>query len=350
MKSKIYYTIAILLLIATVNIQAQDIHSSQFFFVSPFNTNPALTGLFQGDMRFGGSYRNQWRSVTTNYRTMMFTGDASFTIEDDRQSIGLGGHFYSDIAGDLDFRTNHYSFSISSIRKFENNSISIGFQAGYQSANFDPSNIVSHQQETFAFASDFTNTNFFDLSVGALWYRQLDEKKDEFIYFGGSMYHINRPIYSFLDKENAEKRLQRKFVLHGGANLPLNNKSMILPNVIFMKQGPFYQLTAGSFYRYQSDKKSKAETAFLFGGWIRGLRLEDRFSVDALIAAFRVDVKQFQIAMTYDINISSLAQTSYGRGGPELSLTYLISRTTNGKPMAGKTNRPSKSKLKCPFF
>jgi hypothetical protein len=59
--------IYILLQCGTIN-YAQDISFSQFY-DQPLLRNPALAGIFTGDVRFTASYRNQWQSVTIPYRT-----------------------------------------------------------------------------------------------------------------------------------------------------------------------------------------------------------------------------------------------------------------------------------------
>ena len=41
----------------------QDINFSQFYEL-PLLRNPALAGIFNGNVRFTGAYRNQWESVT----------------------------------------------------------------------------------------------------------------------------------------------------------------------------------------------------------------------------------------------------------------------------------------------
>jgi len=51
-----------LFLVLSFQLHAQDIHYSQFD-RSPLNINPALTGLFKGDLRFIGNYRSQWNRV-----------------------------------------------------------------------------------------------------------------------------------------------------------------------------------------------------------------------------------------------------------------------------------------------
>ena len=49
----------------------QDINFSQFYEL-PLLRNPALAGIFSGNIRFTSAYRNQWESITTPYRSMAF--------------------------------------------------------------------------------------------------------------------------------------------------------------------------------------------------------------------------------------------------------------------------------------
>ena len=55
----------------------QDINFSQFYEL-PMLRNPALAGIFNGNVRFTAAYRNQWESVTTPYRTMALGGEVKF--------------------------------------------------------------------------------------------------------------------------------------------------------------------------------------------------------------------------------------------------------------------------------
>ena len=56
---------------------AQDIHFTQYY-NSPLNVSPALTGVFQQDMRIALNWRNQWRSVPVDYRTYSAAFDTKF--------------------------------------------------------------------------------------------------------------------------------------------------------------------------------------------------------------------------------------------------------------------------------
>src|SRR5262245_38456566 len=69
MRVQYKFLCSLLLAVQTVFISySQDVGFSQFY-DQPLLRNPALAGFFDGDMRFTASYRNQWQSVTTPYRT-----------------------------------------------------------------------------------------------------------------------------------------------------------------------------------------------------------------------------------------------------------------------------------------
>jgi hypothetical protein len=62
---------------------------------------------------------------------------------------------------------------------------------------------------------------------------------------------------------------------------------------------------------------------------------------DAIIPTIKLDYNPFSIGLTYDVNISQLKTSSYGRGGFELSLTYV-----------GFLDRdnPSLNAIRCPQY
>lgn len=72
-------TISIFILVCVCStvpkiVWAQDAHFSQFF-EAPLLRNPSLAGLFAGDIRIQGVYRNQWASVTVPYQTGSFNAE-----------------------------------------------------------------------------------------------------------------------------------------------------------------------------------------------------------------------------------------------------------------------------------
>jgi hypothetical protein len=58
---------------------AQDIHFSQFS-ETPLLRNPALAGIFSGDVRVQGVFRNQWNSVTVPYQTSSLNAEYKLPV------------------------------------------------------------------------------------------------------------------------------------------------------------------------------------------------------------------------------------------------------------------------------
>lgn len=349
MKVKLLFLLVCSLMCSAL--RGQDIHFSQIH-ASPFMLNPAMTGIFEGSTRLIANYRNQWRSVTADYRTLMFSADTNILEFGNNQSIGLGGHFYTDVAGDLDFSTNFAGFSISSIRSFDDDHSHIlagGLQVGHISNGFDPTKIIAHDPSE-AFEEGANRLSMLDVSAGILWYSKITDR--QFLYLGGAIYHANEPVFTFRDQGRTAEKMPPRYVIHGGANFNLTDQVIVIPNIIFMRQGPYQQLTAGTFLRYTLNSKGREKpSAFMAGGWFRGLNLKDRLGVDALIATIRLEYANYLFTFSYDINVSSLARASYGRGGPEISVIYTFGKPqTRYKRLSGEPARKRKHRIKCPYF
>lgn len=331
-------------------VSAQDIHFSHIH-ASPLNLNPALAGLFDGDLRFIANYRNQWRSVTADYKTFMASADVNLRGFNKNSIFGVGGQVVSDVAGDLNFTTTSSSISLSAMQAFDRDGSHIlagGFQFGHVTNRFDASQIISFDEEPLAL-DESNRHSYTDMSAGLLWYKRF--QRGQYLYMGGALYHLNNPIVTFSNETTSNNTLYRRSVLHGGANIALNDFYTIQPNFIFMQQGPHQQLTLGSFVKYQNPiRKKETYASLMLGGWIRSFNLEDRLGADALVTAVRIDLAQLIFTFTYDINISSLARASNGRGGPEFSLVYLIGSEFRNKANSDKREKPGrkKKKVKCP--
>jgi len=87
-------------------ILAQDIGFSQFY-DQPLLRNPALAGIFNGDVRFSASYRNQWQSVTVPYRTFGVSSEIKFPLQVMNLNVTstLGLEIFRDVAGTSQFST-----------------------------------------------------------------------------------------------------------------------------------------------------------------------------------------------------------------------------------------------------
>ena len=83
-------------------VQAQDLHFSQFF-ESPLLRNPALAGLFEGDIRIQSVYRDQWNSVTTGYRSGSINGEFKKPVGNGDDFFTMGMQLFYDKAGTVSY-------------------------------------------------------------------------------------------------------------------------------------------------------------------------------------------------------------------------------------------------------
>ncbi|MFT3933603.1 MAG: PorP/SprF family type IX secretion system membrane protein [Chitinophagaceae bacterium] len=311
---------------------AQDVGFSQFY-EQPFLRNPALAGIFTGDMRFTASYRNQWQSVTVPYRTFSLSTEIKLPLEvvpDDNLTIGL--QLMRDIAGTSSFSTTqilpaiNYSLPLSGEK---NSYLSLGVIGGLRQQKFDPTKLVLDDQfvagsnGTFsimpASAQVFNNTNvnYFDLSAGISYNGVMRDDID--YYIGAGMFHLTRPQVGFFDKNKIT--LNKKLALNGGLKMPTSDEDQVTIYADYFKQfGDGFNpvgistFQAGLLYNHDLYVLGDEQTTIGFGVLYR--------YDDAIIPVIQLQMTQFKIGASYDVNISKLSVASQYRGGFELTLSY----------------------------
>ena len=91
--------ITYLFIIGTLSATAQDIHFTMYD-AMPITTNPATTGVFNGDFRGVINYRNQWATIGSPYKTYALMVDGGFFKNKWKNGyIGAGLNLYKDVAG-----------------------------------------------------------------------------------------------------------------------------------------------------------------------------------------------------------------------------------------------------------
>jgi len=330
------YAITVLLLIQTLLITAQDIHFSQFY-QTPLITNPALTGVFNGDMRVIINYKDQWRSISTPYKTYALSYDMPlFKKKWDNSFLGTGFYAFNDKAGDAGMSKTQFNLTLSYIYLLDkHNTLTAGLLGGYAQRSVDPSNLEWESQfnvNTGAFdpamptgeTNSFSPVSFADFAGGVSWgFVKGDVNMSSNDHFranmGLALFHINQPkqeLYS-LETDN----LYSKLVVHAGMNIGIKHTTTsLLPSVLYLNQGPTKEINFGLMARHRLKEESKytqlvKESAILFG-------LYYRFR-DALIPTIMYEKANFSIGISYDINISNLKLASSGRGGIEISFRYV---------------------------
>lgn len=331
-------------LIISLQLQAQDIHLSHIH-ASPTVLNPAMNGLFTGDIRFIGNARSQWNSVTNGYRTVVGSVDKKLFELGNADLVGGGLQIASDKAGDLDFSTTSIAVGLSVLKSLDGrgtNYVAFGLRNAYITNSVDYTKIVAFDQESAVQGGAADRIHYWDVSAGLAWFYTINRFNS--FYVGGAFYHINRPKVSFFDDSNLSEsqKLYRKWVFHGGADFRVSRKVYAKPTFLFKDQGPHREITLGSFLKYKTLKsyRSKAPSSVYFGAWLRWHAEKDLFGMDAIIASIRVDYNNTYFTFTFDVNISSLTRVSYGRGGPEFSVVHILETKRSRKP----------TKVRCPDF
>ncbi len=324
--------ICILIILMGFNrVDGQDIHLSHIH-ASPTYINPAMTGLFNGDMRFIGNYRSQWQTFTNGFQTFLGSADMKlnqgFGLQDD---VGVGLQVSSDKAGDLNFRTVSANLTFSylkALNAYGDHFVSVGVSNGIVQNRLDLTDLRVFDQDPYLQGGDFSNQlTYYDLNAGAAWFMPL--RREDFLYVGGSIYHLNQALVSF-SKNDQDYRdgtsLIPRYILHGGASIKMNQFTTLKPSFIFFDQHPHREFNMGSFLKITRETRSyvRPEYAFYVGFWYRWSIKEGEFNRDALIASLRYDIRNTVFSFSFDLNISPLRKASRGFGGPELSVMHFI--------------------------
>jgi type IX secretion system PorP/SprF family membrane protein len=326
MKKGLYKPLRIFLLLLIIGGRsaAQDIHFSQFF-ETPLLRNPALAGIFSGDIRVEAVYRNQWNSVTTAYQTGSFNAEYKKPVGRGDDFITLGGEILYDKAGTVALQSTHILPALNyhkSLSAEKNMYLSLGFMGGWVQRSIDRSKITTNSQydgtgfnpglstgETFPRNS----YSYLDGSVGMSFNTQLGENADNNIYLGIGYHHFNKATkVSFYGNPNYE--MIPKWVGSLGVRMNINEYSFFTLLGDYSKQGSFTETMAGALYSWRLDDIENPKYLLHVGTFLRWK--------DALIPVAKIEFKPVSVSVSYDANLSQLKTASKGRGGFELAMTY----------------------------
>lgn len=306
-------TLRIIILLVTINcfasaMQAQDPVYSQYY-NSPVIMNPAFAGNNRGAL-VSVHYRNQWPSIDNAYTTYSVSYDQQWN-----KASGVGLYVTADDSGNGAIKTTKlagiYSYRIRvKDQMYIKGAIDVAFgQTRLDQSklvfldNLDPQfGLTTPGGMTFPTAEIFSaspSRNYLDVSSGALLYTP------EF-YAGISFKHMNSPTIDFIDDITGETgSLPLRWSIHGGTQINLDRRNkgeygtFITPNVLFVRQGEFWQANAGALINVNQ----------IFGGL--AYRQSGNNS-DAVIASVGGKSGIFKISYSFDYTVSGL---TIGSGG-----------------------------------
>lgn len=317
---------------------AQDIHFSQFY-NHPLYLNPALTGVFSGDQRFTGIYRNQWADVPVPYLTFSAAYDEKWYVPGLKNGLlGWGLSFVRDQAGDGDLSWSFLQATIAYAQQLGDELyLSGGFLlAGGQRA-FDPDQLFFGDQFNGDIFDpglptldgfDRTAAGFMNLGGGVNLYYQ-SQRKRSLAYAGTAFANLNRPNLSFSDREEVELSVRGNVYAFG--LVQVSEYWDIGFRGLWHFQGSYKEAVFGAVAKLHLNQDEGEELALQLG---LGHRLDD-----AIISEFAVFYKNWRVTMSYDLNTSPFRVATNRRGGPELSLQHIITKV-----------KPPDEFKSCPIF
>jgi type IX secretion system PorP/SprF family membrane protein len=327
---------------SAARIFAQDIHFSQFF-EAPLLRNPSLAGIYTGDIRVQGVYRDQWNSVTNAYRTGSFNAEYKLPVGNGNDFLTPGVQLLFDKAGTVGLTTSqllpaiNYHKSLSNIKTMY---LSLGFMMGIVRKSMDVAKMTTDQQYLGEYnpglatgeSSAIPDYNTWDAGVGASFNTTFGVDELNSLFVGLALHHLNRPKNSFYRDVNIE--LDPKYVISAGIRLRVDDYSSFTLQADHSTQGPFQETIGGVLYSYNVGDDPENMPYTVSGGAL--LRWKD-----AVIPVIKLDKHPVSVAISYDVNVSQLKTSSQGRGGFEISFAYI-----------GFLDRynSSRDKMLCPRF
>ena len=301
----------------SLSIRAQDAHLSMYD-AAPLFLNPALTGVVDGDFRIHGQYRTQWKSVNFKpYTSYLLSYDMPFKkwgfgIQLNNFRAGKGN--YNSFQGLLSAAYN------TAVDKKRNHMLSFGIQGGLVQKSIEYKLLSFNNQysyanggyfdENVASGEDFDARSIYMPSLNAgfmYYYAKQNSRLNPFI--GISAFNLIPTKESF---QGIDNRLPMRFYAHVGTRINLTETFYLIPKILFMQQGKSSEQT----FALEAGYYLKNTDLYLLGGFIFRAK-------DAAIVTIGGKLDRFILKLAYDINVSTLSTASSGRGGFEVSLTYV---------------------------
>ena len=295
---------------------AQDIHWSQFN-DNPLFQNPGNAGNFNGDVRFVGNYRDQWRRVTVPFSTINATVDAKLLKH---KALSGGLMLFHDAVGDGKFRTTEVQANISYLLKLSSDSVHTlrsGINLGMNHRQLVFNNFYFDNQydgiqfnpglPTGEYLTSDKKTNF-SIGVGAV-YRYHRDKRFNFSA-GVGLFNLNKPNQGFYND------VIRRFDWD------------ILPTISLSVQGKKGEGAKGIGLYRENIIGARAKYTLVnrlgeYRALYGGLFYRNR---DAAYISVGMDYQSLFVGISYDINFSKLVPASNARGGIEFAVRYILNR------------------------
>lgn len=298
----------------------QDVHFSESPLL-PISLNPALAGTADADIRFGGIWRDQWRSVPVPFSSLGLFYDQKFELPFlAGHRWGGGAVFVNDRSGDNRLSWSRLALSLAyhlplaaewqatagfgvegGQRSFATDLLRFGDQ--YNGEVFDPDQLTQEDLSR-------TQAGFFSLNAGFNLSYAASRTRTR-LWGGLAASHLNGPQLSFFD--DASVTLPRFWRGYAFGAVEVSEKWDATVRAHAYSQGVYREYLAGAGARYHLPLDGQDLTLGLGGGY--------RWQ-DAAILYLEALYENWQVGLSYDIHTSAFDVATRGRGGLEIAVQY----------------------------
>jgi type IX secretion system PorP/SprF family membrane protein len=327
MKRRIYLIMTVLIL-PLISLAQDHIYSQ--FYNSPIYLNPALTGQFEGDIRFNALYRNQWTGLSGDFSYMSASADLNLQ----KLNSGVGLIFNRSSEGKAYLQKNNIAASYSYIIGGDDFALSFGLQAGITNQKLNWDKLVFGDQIDIttgiipgsisgAERPNVDSRFYFDAAAGG-----------NIVYgkfmLGLGLHHINRP-----DESLAGYQAKLPMRVSGNISYKLTliadqydrDGTYLIPSAVVYRQQNVMSFSVGTQFKYaginagiwyRNDGNSQGNDAVVF-------------SVIFDIFNRRTNGEKFRIGISHDATTSKINYTNTG-GTSEIGVGYekYWSNSSNG--------------------
>lgn len=317
---------------------SQDIHFTMFNY-APMTLNPANAGA-EDEIRANLNYRSQWKSVTSQFKTM--AGSYDMRIAGIGNGFLTGGlNFFNDKAGDSQMGTTQANLSLAyHLKLADGHTLGLGLMGGYAQRSMSSSALTwGSQYNGMTYdpsllsgepaGGDYAKS-FFDLGTGIVYTFSQGEKYSSgndhmAANVGFSVMHVHQPDFAFYG--STPDLLYRKFLFHANGLIGIpNSRISFAPGVMYALQGPSKELMIGSNIRYRLVEDSRYTgiikgASLSLGAWFR--------TSDAMAFTSLLQFSGYSIGFAYDLNISPLREASKGKGGFEMCFRFVYPNSSS---------------------
>ena len=308
---------ALILILVSFSVNAQDYHFSQYD-VLPVRLNAAMTGMFNDHAyKSGIIYRNQWRSLSVK---PFSTFNLSYEMPINAR-WGVGGYITNFDGAKI---YNEFNFVASGAYRITKPNqdlhvLNTGLQLGFINKNINDKELTfNNQYQAGGFNPDLTSKETFErfskfmpeINLGLFYqYGGFDKIKP---YLGFSLYHISSPKNQFVESTSNPSRLPRRYLLHGGFTYQFDPDYVLEVKTREMWQGKASEYYMGFDLEYLIDRPTNTRVTGAFYYRVK----------DAIVLGVGLEYKNLEFTTSYDITISDLKNYNSSFGGLEFSLKF----------------------------